>query len=100
MVNVSISQVVLATGLTERQIRYCESRGFINPQRTSGGHRLYNEANLLLLMSLAEQRKKGQSLTKAMQVISSTRGRRQTNLADDSMAVQLFFGLTPKERPL
>jgi len=99
MASFSIGQVVQATQLTERQIRYCEDKGFVKPQRSQGGHRLFTERDLSLLARLAEQRRKGKSLRGAIAVLN-TRRHDEHQTQSDNMAVRLFFGVVDKERRL
>lgn len=99
MPSFSIGQVVQATQLTERQIRYCEEKGFIKPLRSQGGHRLFTERDLGLLTRLAEQRRKGMSLRRAIAELTTCR-HDEHQAQSDNMAVRLFFGVTEKERRL
>lgn len=97
VLGVSIGQVVRATGLTERQIRYCEEKGLVNPQRTPGGHRLYAEDDLIVLMKLAKHRHHGKTLSQATTAIkASARLRQEQKISSDSLSVRLFFGLPPE----
>lgn len=53
-----ISAVMSMTNLTARQIRYYESHGLINPNRSKGNQRLYTPSdveNLLMIKSLLEK---------------------------------------------
>lgn len=94
----SIGQIVQATGLSERQIRYCERKGLIKPLRSKGGHRLFNEQELAFLTQLAKERRQGMSLNKAMQSLGGKAQKPQSTC--DNLAVRLFFGLAAKERRL
>ena len=101
MPSFSIGQVVQATQLTERQIRYCEDKGFIKPLRSQGGHRLFSEGDLHLFMRLAEQRRRGKSLSQAIAALGTRPpDRQQHQMPGDNMAVRLFFGISEKERRL
>lgn len=41
-----IGEMVDATGVSERLLRYYESRGLLTPRRTNRGHRLYTQADV------------------------------------------------------
>lgn len=99
MPNFSIGQIVQATELSERQIRYSEDKGFIKPLRSKGGHRLFSERDLDLLTRLAEERRKGKSLSKAIADLSKPSSI-EHKIQGENMAVRLFFGMTEKERRL
>lgn len=47
------------TGLSERQIRYYEQKKLVFPDRSPSGTRKYSLSDIRLLMSIAEQIKKG-----------------------------------------
>lgn len=96
MIGVTIGQVARATGLTERQIRYYEEKGYICPARTPGGHRLFGEEDLIVLMKLAQHRHNGKSLGQAMAAITQASTRKEPKERSDSLAVRLFFGLHPE----
>ncbi|MDP3486582.1 MAG: MerR family transcriptional regulator [Bacillota bacterium] len=96
MPSFSIGQVVHATQLTERQIRYYEDKGLIKPLRSKGGHRLFSERDLDLLLRLAEQRRKGKSLSRAIAALSN-RSPDEHQTQGENMAVRLFFGMSGKE---
>ena len=96
----SIGQVAEVTKLTERQIRYCEEREYIKPLRSPGGHRLFSERDLTLLTLLAEQRRQGKSLKKAMAAVNRPSGVQHRKNEGQNMAVRLFFGLSDKEKRL
>lgn len=47
------------TGLSRRQIRYYESAGLLQPQRTGGGHRLYSDRDVQTLLRIKVLRANG-----------------------------------------
>jgi MerR family glutamine synthetase transcriptional repressor len=50
------------TGLTARQIRYWEQHGLLAPSRTSGGQRMYSEADVLRLKEIKRLMTDGMTL--------------------------------------
>ncbi|MFJ2814245.1 MerR family transcriptional regulator [Streptomyces sp. NPDC091279] len=52
--NLRIGEMVDRTGVSERLLRYYESRGLLKPERTSQGHRLYrpNDVSRVQLIRL------------------------------------------------
>ncbi|MFJ2603482.1 MerR family transcriptional regulator [Streptomyces sp. NPDC087425] len=52
--NLRIGEMVDRTGVSERLLRYYESRGLLKPERTSQGHRLYrpNDVSRVRLIRL------------------------------------------------
>lgn len=54
-----IGVVQRLTGLTARQIRYYEKAGLISPGRTRGGHRLYSQENVDVLLQIRSLRENG-----------------------------------------
>src|ERR1035441_4679222 len=58
-----IGEVATATGLTVRALHHYDQIGLVVPSaRTSGGHRLYTSADLMLLYQVTAMRKQGLSL--------------------------------------
>jgi len=96
----TIGQVVLSTGLSERQIRYCEEKGFVQPDRTTGGHRLFSERDVLRLMRFAQLRRSGKSLRQAISVLENDSKLITAAKKPEPNAVRLFFGLQPREQKL
>lgn len=50
------------TGLSERQIRYYERSGLLEPRRTRGGHRLYSRFDIDRLLRVKRLRERGMTL--------------------------------------
>jgi DNA-binding transcriptional MerR regulator len=65
----TIGQVVTATGMTERTVRYCVSRGLVRCVRTEGGHRRFDAAALDALLVVRALRVSGRSLAEAAAVL-------------------------------
>ncbi|HLN67422.1 MAG TPA: MerR family transcriptional regulator [Streptosporangiaceae bacterium] len=58
-----IGEVATATGLTVRALHHYDQIGLVVPSvRTSGGHRLYTSADLVLLYEVTAMRQLGLSL--------------------------------------
>jgi DNA-binding transcriptional MerR regulator len=58
-----IGEVATATGLTVRALHHYDQIGLVVPSaRTSGGHRLYTSADLMLLYQVTAMRQLGLSL--------------------------------------
>ncbi len=58
-----IGEVATATGLTVRALHHYDQIGLVVPSaRTSGGHRLYTSADLVLLYKVTAMRQLGLSL--------------------------------------
>ena len=66
-----IGQVVMRTGLTERMIRHYEHLGFIKPDRSSSGQRLYDAEALLALAKIRLLKKAGLPLESIGQWLSN-----------------------------
>ena len=69
-------------GVTARTLRYYEELGFLQPQRTAGGHRLYSDAELEIVARIQHMQTLGFSLStigKALRYRSyrDARGRRR-----------------------
>lgn len=58
----SIGDVKVATGLTERRIRYYETLQLILPQRTTGNQRLYTDRDIERLKLIKDLLDQGESL--------------------------------------
>lgn len=52
------------TGLTERQIRYYDTKGLVSPRRTAGQQRLYSQRDIEALATVARLVAKGYTLDK------------------------------------
>ncbi|MDP2856737.1 MAG: MerR family transcriptional regulator [Bacillota bacterium] len=50
------------TGLTERQIRYYDTKGLVSPKRTAGQQRLYSQRDIEALATVARLVAKGHTL--------------------------------------
>ena len=50
------------TGLSDRQLRYCETRGIVRPLRSSGGQRLYSQRDVAVLLRVRYWRSQGLTL--------------------------------------
>ena len=59
----NIGDVAAISGLNPKTIRYYESRGFLQPLRSTNGYRYYRESDVRRLRILAEARKLGFSLS-------------------------------------
>lgn len=68
----TIGQVVAATGMTERTVRYCVARGLVRCARTEGGHRRFDAAALDALQVVRALRVSGRSLAEAASVLRDT----------------------------
>ncbi|MGB9867091.1 MAG: MerR family transcriptional regulator [Bacillota bacterium] len=80
----SIGVVSKMTGLSERQIRYYEAKGLIQPRRTSGGHRLYSEADVKLLKRIGELVGRGYRIEEVRQKLAREYGEPRTPLEGDA----------------
>lgn len=58
----SIGDVKIATGLSERRIRYYETLELISPQRSTGNQRVYTEHDVERLKLIKELLDQGESL--------------------------------------
>lgn len=58
----SVGEAAAEVGMSARTLRYYEELGFIRPQRTPGGHRLYGDAELELLGRIGRMQAVGLSL--------------------------------------
>ncbi len=67
----TLGMVMETTGLSARQIRYYESKGFFHPERSSGNQRMFSPSDLTILQSVAELRKKGYSLVKIRTILAA-----------------------------
>jgi DNA-binding transcriptional MerR regulator len=66
-----IGEVATATGLTVRALHHYDQIGLVAPSvRTSGGHRLYTSADLVLLYEVTAMRQLGLSLDQVGIVLS------------------------------
>lgn len=59
----NIGDVAAISGLTPKTIRYYESRGLLQPMRSTNGYRSYRASDARRLRLLAEARKLGLSLS-------------------------------------
>lgn len=57
-----MAEVRRRTGLTARQIRYYDQQGLVVPARTTGGHRLYSDAQVARLLAVKALLGTGRSL--------------------------------------
>jgi DNA-binding transcriptional MerR regulator len=65
----NLKAVVIETGLSPATLRAWERRyGLIQPQRSSGGHRLYSEHDIQMLKWLVEKQKEGMSISNAVEL--------------------------------
>ena len=65
----NLKAVILETGLNPATLRAWERRyGFIRPQRSPGGHRLYSEQDIALLKWLLARQAEGLSISRAIQM--------------------------------
>src|ERR671930_396036 len=58
METLTVGDAAARTGWSPRMLRYVERLGFVVPQRTAGGYRLYGLRELNQLRSLAELRRR------------------------------------------
>jgi DNA-binding transcriptional MerR regulator len=69
-----IGEVATATGLTVRALHHYDQIGLVAPSvRTSGGHRLYTSADLVLLYEVTAMRQLGLSLDQVGIVLAGRR---------------------------
>jgi DNA-binding transcriptional MerR regulator len=73
-----ISAAVEATGLSERQIRYYESRGLLSPARSTGGHRRYSREDINRLKNIRQLRDAEVSVDEIRKQLEVKRTRRGT----------------------
>ena len=63
------------TGLTRRQIRYCEAKGLVHPARSPGGQRLFSPRDVERLMDVRHLREMGfYQLEEVRRLLESTPG--------------------------
>lgn len=90
--HVHIGEVVDATGLSHRTIRYYEEMGLVTPSgRTEGGFRLYGEADIDRLLLIKPMKPLGFSIDQIRQLLTAldTLADPTTNAADLSTAQDL-----------
>ncbi len=67
-----MAQVCRATGFSARQLRYYDQHGLVVPARSPGGHRLYSQAQVERLRTLAALLRTGLSLPQAAAALAIT----------------------------
>lgn len=70
---VGIGEVSRLTGLSERQIRYYEQQGLLQPRRTPGGQRQYGPGEIARLREIKSLLDRGHTLEVARRAIGRTR---------------------------
>ncbi len=77
----TIGKVEELTGLSARQIRYYESRGLINPERSAGNQRLYTPAEVDLLRRIRGYVEQGMNVAGIKRLLEDS-GELQTRPAE------------------
>lgn len=68
-----IGDVARKTGLTQRTLRFYETRGLVAPVRTAGGRRLYGAGDLARLNAVVAFKRAGFSLARIAELLSGRR---------------------------
>lgn len=72
-IEIGIGEVSKITGVTQRQLRYWEEKGYIEPLSTSKGVRSYNLQTVILIAFLKDQIDEGYTLAAAVKKSEQTK---------------------------
>jgi MerR family transcriptional regulator, copper efflux regulator len=75
----NIGEVAAATGLPAKTIRYYESAGLIEPARTGGNYRLYDERDVATLRFIHQARDLGFSVKEVAALVALWRDKRRAS---------------------
>lgn len=95
-----MTELLSATGLTEKAVRLYESKGLIQPRRAENGRRQFSAADLVTLTFLGQARRLGFPLDDCVRLLQLRQNENRRSAEVKAIAEQFLVKLEDKRREL